>query len=558
MVSSESRNRREDVCRLCGLPLGGNRVEYSGESGPLHFCCHGCQQVFLLLSAASGVLPQDFRETELYRLCVEWGIISTPSSSPEMPPPSHEGAVPPLQLSFGVDGMWCPSCAWLIEQVLGRTPGVVTPRVLFASDRLHLTYLPHVVSPAEIVARIGRLGYRLTGLGDEPASRVRGSALPLGVSALLTANIMMTSVVFYGLVDLPQTIIRGVSYPVLVMASFVLFYAGLPILKRGFASLLYGSPSMDTLISFGALSAYLYSIVQMIVGGPHLYFDTASMLVTFVLFGRYIETRARQNIRAGMPDLYEIVRDKVRSVRGTWVRADSIEPGELFTVAAGERVPADSRVVAGNVTMDESFLTGESMPRLKGPGDSVLGGSAVRNGEATLEASRTAAESLVGQMVVTIEEALEKKDGYERLADRISSLFVPVVMAVAIATSLGVWLSGSSVREALLRGLTVLLISCPCALGIAIPLVKVAVIGLARRLGVLVREPEALERMHTIDTVVLDKTGTLTEGNFSLQAVIGRQNDEKALFSRLASVEVHSPHFIGRRLSAKRTREAPG
>ena len=545
---SSKHPRPAEACALCGLPLGRGAIGENFVSDNLHFCCHGCQQVFLLLSAASGVLPENFRETELYRVCVESGIIPSPSAGSQSSPPKDLGPVPPLELSFMIEGMWCPSCAWLIEEVLRRTTGVVAPKASFVSDRLHLAYLPHVVSPDEIVERIGRLGYRLTTRENAGIDHGKKDYMPLAVSAFLTCNIMMASVVFYGLVTLPEAVVRSFSYPVLVMASVVLFYGGLTIFKRGFASLLYRAPGMDTLVSFGALSAYVYSLARMAVGALDLYFDTASMLVTFVLFGRYMETRARQHIRTGMADLYEIARNKVRTMDGRWVRADLIKPGESFIVAEGESVPVDSRVIGGIGTLDESFLTGESVPRLAGPGDSLLGGSTVRHGQVTLEATATAEESLVGRMAANMEEALERKGAYERFADRIGRFFVPVVPAVAACTGVLVLLSGASGGQALLRALTVLLIACPCTLGIAIPLAKVASVDLARRIGALVRNPEAFERMHTIDTVLFDKTGTLTEGNFSLQGLIHKGGDEKSIFSLLASVEVHSRHFIGKEI----------
>lgn len=549
-------------CHLCGLPVKGTDIPYSTGSGILHFCCHGCQQVFLLLSAATGVLPEGFRETELYRVCVEAGII--PASGPQADAPSGRADInlPPLELSCVVDGMWCPSCAWLIEQVLGRMAGVSDVKVSFVSDRLRLSYLPHIISPTQIVSRIGRLGYQLTGPREEKADeKKKDGVLPLCVSAFLTANIMMASVFFYGFFDLPQAILRGFSYPILVMTSFVLFWAGLPILKRGLASLTYGAPSMDTLISIGALSAYLYSVSQIATGGLHLYFDTSSMLITLVLYGRFIETRARRGIHSGMLDLYQISRGKVRIARDgrqAWLPADIIKPGQHFTVLAGETVPLDSRIIDGYATIDESLLTGEAVPRERHPGDMLRSGSTVRDGEVKLEAIRTASEGLVGKMIAAIENALEKKDAYERLADRIGRFFVPVVLAISAGTAFFVWTSGSSAGEGLLRGLTVLFISCPCTLGIAIPLVKVAAVASARRTGVILRDPDALERMHAVDTIVFDKTGTLTEGNFSLQQVVDREKDLTGLFSRLASVEVHSRHFIGRQIVGEAARRGAG
>ncbi len=540
------------VCSLCGLPVPLSAIHYGTDAEELRFCCHGCRQVYLLLAAASGVLPEGFRETELYRVCAEAGIIPALSSAANARTVPEAANVAALELSCAVEGMWCPSCAWLIEQLLTRMHGVLRSKVSFVSDRLRISYLPHLISPAEIVSRLGQLGYRLivdTGQATGWEGRKR-DALSLGVAAIFTANIMMVSAVFYGFFDVPAGIAAGLGYPVLAMTAFVLFYAGLPILKRGVVSLRYGSPSMDTLIALGALSAFGYSIAELLTGGLHLYFDTASMLVTFVLLGRYVEGRARQNIRSATDDLSRVGRTKVRLADGkqTWTRADLILRGELFTVSTGETIPLDGRVAAGAAIIDESIVTGEPVPKNKGPGDTVPGGSSVLDGDVTLEATAASADSLAGRMAAAIENGLETKDDYERLADRISRAFVPAVFSIAAATGIVVWFLGLPMNQALLRALTVLLIACPCSLGLATPLVKVAAVGCARRLGILVGNPSALERLHTIDTVIFDKTGTLTEGSFTLEEIIHKATDDSVVLSRLAGVEMHARHFIGKEI----------
>ena len=234
MGSPETTEGGGVSCRLCGLPVGsaGTKQPIGGEAA--HFCCHGCHQVFLLLSAATGVLPEGFQETELYRVCVEAGIVPGAAGDP------RAGAAPPQadlipQVTYRVGGMWCPSCAWLLEEVLGRMAGVILAKVTFVSDVLTLKYLPHLVSPAEMVSRVQRLGYRLDTFQTPAIPEDRALALRLGVAAVLTANIMMVSMAVYAgfLSDLPQDSLRYFSYPLLVMGTFVLFYAGLPILERG-------------------------------------------------------------------------------------------------------------------------------------------------------------------------------------------------------------------------------------------------------------------------------------------------------------------------------------
>ena len=539
----------EALCHLCGLPVPASRRGYGADAG--RFCCHGCHQVFLLLSAATGVLPEGFHKTDLYRACLDAGIIRSAEAPPHPDPTALPAGLPPLELTFRVEGMWCPSCAWLIEEVLRRTEGVIGPRVSFVSDTVRLGYLPHKIAPAEIIGRIGKLGYRLRPPGEDEAgeSERKAQLLRLGLSAILTANIMMVSFVLYSGFFSASTHAAAsfFSYPLFVMATFVVFYGGLPILRRGLAALRYRSPSMDTLVSISALSSYLYSALQMAGGGLHLYFDTASMLITFVLLGRYVELRLKERLSAGLAELYEMRRGKVRTRaagKEKWVRAGEMTPGDRFIVMAGEAVLLDGSVIDGGGFVDESLITGEARPRSKRPGDTVIGGSMVREGQFDIRAASTAGDSMVGQVIAVVEDALAGKHPTELVADRVSRLFVPFVLAMAGATAVAARLAGLTGHEALLRLLAVLLISCPCALGLAVPLVKVAAIGSARKRGILVREGAALDRIKDLDTVVFDKTGTLTEGAYALEKVIGEGLDEADILSRLASVEKASPHFL--------------
>jgi heavy metal translocating P-type ATPase len=559
----------------------------TGGGGKIfRFCCPGCRQVFLILFASPEGMPTNFRETELYKACVESGIIPGEQEdvcSREAPQdsPFRESSPPPLPLTLKVEGMWCPACSWLIEEVLRRTKGILEPQVFFLSDLVHVQYFPHILSPREIMARISRLGYRPSlfqeGLAIEREKK--DLQLRLGVSSILAMNVMMISLALYAgfFRDLSQTVIGYFSYPLWLMTTPVIFYGGFPILRRAFAGLRYGQTSMDTLISVGALAAYSYSLVQMSRGSLHLYFDTASMLITLVLLGKYIETHARVKVSAGITDLYKLANQKVRIITPTptlppqplitspplaggvwgegekerWIRADAAKPGDDFLVMAGERVPLDGQVVSGRGDMDQSIFTGEALPVRKGPGDDIMGGVLLLEGNLKLKVTRVGPDSTLGQMITLMQEALSKKNPVELLADRITRWFVPCIFVVACAVALFLWRSNSSVDEALMRSLTVLIISCPCALGIAIPLVKVAAMGLGRAKGILIRNPGALEQAKDLDTIVFDKTGTLTEGNFRLREIIAEGISEQEILGRLGAVEVFSGHFLAKEIVRK-------
>ena len=242
-----------DTCDLCGLPLGHSKMEEVIGEEMLRFCCPGCRQVFLLLSAERGSLPANFKETDLYRICVESGIIPDGRSDVVDPRIDPHPDLPPLDLSMRLEGMWCPACAWLIEEILRRTSGVLEPRVSFLSDTVQMKYLPHVVSPLEITAKIARLGYRTFAVSEAGSDASGKSDLlaRLGVSAILTANVMMVScALYFGFFrDLSSTVIGYFSYPMLAIATPVVFYGGFPILRKAASGLRYGKTSMDTLIS---------------------------------------------------------------------------------------------------------------------------------------------------------------------------------------------------------------------------------------------------------------------------------------------------------------------
>ena len=559
---------KEETCHLCGLPVGNSGIDQVAEGKVHRFCCLGCRQVYLILSDGSEVLPAGFRETELYRACVEAKIIPgngdglspsipvTTAERPETEAPPIESGTPALDLSFRAEGMWCPACAWLIGEVLRRTPGVMNPQVSFFSDTVRLRYSPLLVTPNEIMSRVEKVGYRVPSSAKRP---FRGSAkgellLRLGVSAILTMNAMMFSCALYFgfLRDLAPTVVAYFSYPLLAMTAPVLFYGGMPILRKAWAGVRYGSPSMDTVIAIGALSAFGYSLIRMAQGSIHLYFDTAAMLVTIVLLGRYIEMHARERVLSRMgAGFNEIGPQKVRLAGSgfeRWVAAEAVRPGDRFVVRSGERIALDGLIIAGQGLLDRSVITGEPVPELRGCEEDVMAGSLLVDGELEVSATRSKRESSLQQMADLMVKALNRKDDGEELADAVSRAFVPILLVVTAITGFVLWFSKVPAEEVLLRCLTMLLISCPCALGVAVPLVKVAIVGLAGKKGLLVRNPGALERVPKLDTIIFDKTGTITGGRFTLLHVVCDEADEKVVLSRISPIEMGSSHFLSREI----------
>jgi len=522
----------------------------------------------------------NFRETALYRACQESGIIPRVAADLEKTKTpskkiSADSPIAALPLTLKIEGMWCPTCSWLIEEILRKTGGVPEAKVLFFSDLASIKYRPELITPREILRNISALGYRASLFREEQgqAQENKSLVLRLGISSILTFNIMMLSfALYYGFFeDLTASGICFLSWPLWAMATPVVFYGGWQILRKGLGALRHRTATMETLISVGALSAYGYSFFQMLRGSLNVYFDAAAMIITLVLIGKHIERHARQEAAKGMTTLYEFSRQKVRLVRSPfsspsdppldgsktggneerWISANELKVGDEFAVKTGERIPLDARIVSGKGDLDQSFLTGESQPVRRKRGDEVLGGSLVVDGEFALKTLRESKDGTLGQMIALMQEALLKKNPAEVLADRITRWFVPAILFIALCTGFYLWMGRSPADQVLLRVLTVLLISCPCALGIATPITKVAAMSFGRCRGILVRDPAALERVKNLDTLIFDKTGTLTEGSFVLQKICPEEGEEAEILKILATVETGSSHFLARAIVRK-------
>jgi heavy metal translocating P-type ATPase len=557
----------ERKCRLCGLPVGRSGVREKRGEEISHFCCFGCRQVFHLLSSLPGGVPHDFKNSNLYRLCAASDLIGRKDEDRERNrAPGNEAGPTALKVSgleealakelvLKLEGMWCSACSWLIESVLQQTRGVLEVRALFACDLVRIKYLPHQVTIAVIQDRISRLGYRPSPLQEpaEASGERKRVQLRLGISSILTVQVMMISLALYGgfFQDLGNEAIGYFSYPLWILATPVLIYGGFPIFKKALVGLRHGKPSMEVLISLGALSAYFYSLVQMGRGSLHLYFDTAAMLIVLVLLGKYLEARAREKISQGIMELYQLAHQKVRILteRGEeWRAAETVQPGDAFQVLAGERVPVDGRILFGRATLDESYLTGESRPIKRGLQEDVRAGSLLLDHPLHIQATRVGAESSVGQIITLMQEGLSRKTAIELLADRLTRWMVPSLLSVAAGTALFLAYHGHSWEESLLRALTILVISCPCALGIATPLAKVASIGVGRTKGILIRNPAALEKIRKLDILIFDKTGTLTEGRYSLRKMVCLEGSREEALRKIASVEALSDHFLAKEI----------
>ena len=566
---------QQTSCILCGLSLRSGTVHavFSGKS--YSFCCNGCRQVFtILMESTDSPDPAAFRETDLFRHCQARGIIPSLSEVPTgeqgdtgsgTDADRSDGSTKALTvasdtaltLRLTVRNMWCGACAWVIDESLKKTRGVVDSSCNFSTDRLQVIYDPVKISPSQIIDAVGSLGYRAAEPGESRETKERRREfIRFAISAFLTVNVMMLSFALYTgfFTDLSAENAAKISWPMFFMAAAVLIYGGYDFYKKAWAGLRNAAFSMETLIIIGALSAFFYSAFNLFAGSIHLYFDTACMLITLVLLGKTLERRAKGKVLHDLENFFALMPNKVRICSdrfpdGRYMAITQLAAGDIFQVSETEIIPADGYIQSGNGTVEESSLTGEPLPIVKTSGDYIRSGARVHQGGFKIKAEKVGNESTLGQMIQIIENTLLTKMPIEGKTDIILQWFVPVILVLAAATGVVCRLTGSSMEASILRAVTVMVISCPCALGIAIPLARVAGISIAGKKGILVRNFNAFETAGRIASIVFDKTGTITHGNWTLQGIIAHAPfDEKRVLELAAGLEQNSDHFIGKEI----------
>lgn len=447
-----------------------------------------------------------------------------------------------------VDGIHCAACVWLIEKALERTPGIVRAEVNLVQHRLLLQWQPETVALSAILRRLAATGYAAVPFNSEHAEgrlkqRNRKLLFRMGFAGFGAMNIMWISIALYagaftGISIEDRHFFQWVSCAI---ATPVLLYSGGPILASAARGLYRGLLGMDLPIAIGALVTYAYSLWQTLLGGAHVYFDTVVSFLFVILIGRYLEAMARRNASSATLRLLELqprMATRITAQGEERVAVRRLSPGDVLRIRPGDRVPADGVVVEGQSHIDEAMLTGESMPVHKHSGSRVAGGTVNIDAPLSVRVEKTGADTVLSRIIHLVESAQGSKARVQQLADRIVPWFVGATLLLASLTFL-YWVR-SDFDTALLAATAVLIITCPCALGLATPMAVAVSAGLAARHGVLVRNGEALESLSGISHVVLDKTGTLTEGRMRVSEV--HAGNAERLLRLAAAVERHYTH----------------
>ncbi|MFC0450437.1 heavy metal translocating P-type ATPase [Rhodococcus jostii] len=479
-------------------------------------------------------------------------------------------APPDSQIELAIGGMTCASCANRIERKLNKLDGV-TATVNYATEKARVHYDAADVSPEDLVATVEQAGYtaRLpevkppTPEDEDPAAELRQRLL---VSAVLTVPVIAMAMI-------PALQFTNWQWLSLTVAAPVVVWGAWPFHKAAWTNLRHGTATMDTLVSMGTLAAFGWSLyalfwgtagmpgmthpfeltIARVDGTGNIYLEAAAGVTTFILAGRYFEARAKRRAGAALRALLELGAKEVSVLRdGTeqLIGIDRLEVGDLFVVRPGEKIATDGVVVEGSSAVDASMLTGESVPVEVSPDSEVAGATVNVGGRIVVRASRIGSDTQLAQMAWMVEDAQTGKAEVQRLADRISGIFVPIVIALSVAT-LGFWIgTGGSIAAAFTAAVAVLIIACPCALGLATPTALMVGTGRGAQLGILIKGPEVLESTRRVDTVVVDKTGTVTTGTMSLHAVVAADGqDEEQVLRFAGALEDASEHPIARAIT---------
>jgi len=461
---------------------------------------------------------------------------------------------PSRSVDLALEGMTCAACAARIEKVLNRLPGV-SANVNFASEKARVRYSPEGADLDRIIAAVRKAGYGAHMIDaarsaedqarHEAAYRSELARFWVSVALALPFLVQMAAMFAGSTHDLLPPWLQ------LVLATPVQFWIGKRFYVGAWHALRGGGANMDVLIALGTTMAYAYSALVVVLGLPlHLYFEASTAIITLVLMGKLLEIRARSRASAAIEELLKL-QPKTAHVERAGAIVDvpvaDMQVGDLFIVRPGDSVPVDGTVVEGESSVNESMLTGESLPVHKGPGTRVFAATLNAQGLLKARATGVGADTAIAAIVRLVEEAQGSKAPIQRLADRVSSVFVPIVVAIAIVTFLGAWWLTGDATTALVRAVAVLVIACPCALGLATPTAIMVGSGAGARAGVLIRNAAALELAGRIDTLVVDKTGTLTEGRPGVADVVALDgHDETEVLRIAASLEHGSEHPLAR------------
>ncbi|SEO99635.1 Cu2+-exporting ATPase [Halogranum amylolyticum] len=527
------------TCTLCDLPVRSQAVTDASVAGT--FCCRGCLEIYQLVG--------DTEKTELSVGDLQQRL---ESSDDELEVPEDQETA-----YLSVDGMHCKTCEGFLELLATESDAVSDAQASYSTEMVQVTYDPAKTTPTNLTDIISQFGYHATlpnEEDDESEERIEFSKYRAVIAAILMMPVMAPYILFIYPVYLgiyPESFLYGsnivsmVFGPLAVWSTLIVLGLGYPIFRGAYVSLRVGQPNMDVLIAIAVLAAYLYSLGSYLMGQRDPYFDVAVMVLVVVTIGNHLESRVKQE---ALGNRSALTKSRVTEARrlledGATEQISTSEcaAGDQLLVKAGERIPVDGTVIEGSGAVDEALVTGESIPQSKSVGDNLLGGTVLTDNALIVEVGADAS-STIDRLVELLWDVQSSDSGIQRIVNRFAVVFVPLVLVLAVSTT-GLWLVlGNSLSTAIMAGVSVLVISCPCSLGIATPLALTSGTRDASDEGILVVNENVLEQIDETDIIVFDKTGTLTTGEMSVDDVYGERTE--TVLARAAAVERRSNHPI--------------
>ena len=550
------------TCFHCGEQVPpeerGRTITVQGREEPV--CCAGCEAVAnLILGSGLGDfyrfrerLPGQPEQADLQAQAEQWAVYDRDDVQRDFVHTRGDGL---REGGFLFEGLYCAACGWLIERVLTGWPGVDEAHVNPATGRGRIAWDPEQVALSQILAELARIGYRAHPVRADTAQSLAADERRRGLRRLAVAGLGMMQVMmfavglyagdYYGIDPLHQEFLRWVS---LLVATPVVLYAGFPFFHGLYRDLRARSPGMDVPVGLAIGAVYLASVHATITGGAEVYFDSATMFVFLLLCARYVEMLARHRANETADALASLVpatATRIGSDGDESVPVQELAVGDEVRIRPGETVPADGRILAGEASIDEALLTGETLPRTRGPGDAVVGGSVNVNGSLRVRIEALGADTVLSGIARLLERAQSDRPRIARLADWVARRFVAAVLTIAVAVGLFWWQYDP--ERAFLVVMAVLIATCPCALAMATPMALAGGTSRLARAGLLVTRRDALEGLARADTVVFDKTGTLTQGALRIDRVecFGSESERRCL-AIASALELHSEHPIAR------------
>lgn len=552
------------TCRHCLLEVNRNQAITENVDGEeCFFCCTGCASVYKILQE-EGFAKFYSKRDESW----EPGAVAQSNVSEELFTDSIKETEAGYEVNIALSGIRCAACIWLIETYLSKMQGVESVRVNYATHKAKIRWIKGEVTLRAIIDRIASIGYCPLPISESSTASIyerekKDYFFRFSIGAFFSMQLMIYTVALYaGYFQGMDSGLRTMfQYTAWILSTPVMFYSGLPFIKSSLMALRRGHTTMDTLIFMGSFTAYVYSIFALFLG-REVYFDTTSMIITLILLGRYIESGAKARTSNAVSRLLTYQPAQVRFIAGftqegyssglavsAMVPVKQIRQGDFLEVLPGDSIPADGIVICGSSEVNESMLTGEPLPQIKTEGTKVYAGTGNVNGKIVIQVEHTGASTALSKIVQAVEDAQSAKSPIQNIADRVVGWFVPAIIGVSLLTFISWYFLSGEILTSVMNAVSVLVIACPCALGLATPLAILIATSKITRLGAVAKAGDIIEILSKTSTVIFDKTGTITKGELKVENVIPAGIPAEKLLKYTASLEKNSSHLIAKAIT---------